>query len=102
MTVAVALAQFLNSDESPWNYMMAIAIVYGAGTLVGGALAPALFGALIATKSPDRVFDGYLLGAIAMLVAALVELRFGVEAARRRLEDIAAPLSASAAAPLAG
>jgi hypothetical protein len=37
-----------------------------------------------------------------MPVAALVELRFGVEAARRRLEDIAAPLSASAAAPLAG
>lgn len=28
MTVAVALAQFLNSDESPWNYMMATAIVY--------------------------------------------------------------------------
>jgi multiple sugar transport system permease protein len=28
MTVAVALAQFLNSDESPWNYMMATAIIY--------------------------------------------------------------------------
>jgi len=28
MTVAVALAQFLNSDESPWNLMMATAIVY--------------------------------------------------------------------------
>ena len=28
MTVPVALAQFLNSDESPWNYMMATAIVY--------------------------------------------------------------------------
>ena len=28
MTVSVALAQFLNSDESPWNYMMATAIVY--------------------------------------------------------------------------
>jgi multiple sugar transport system permease protein len=28
MTVAVALAQFLNSDESPWNYMMATAILY--------------------------------------------------------------------------
>src|SRR5262250_1860149 len=28
MTVAVALAQFLNSDEAPWNYMMATAIVY--------------------------------------------------------------------------
>jgi multiple sugar transport system permease protein len=30
MTVSVALAQFLNSDESPWNYMMATAIVYAA------------------------------------------------------------------------
>jgi multiple sugar transport system permease protein len=28
MTVPVALAQFLNSDEAPWNYMMATAIVY--------------------------------------------------------------------------
>ncbi|HKW92516.1 MAG TPA: carbohydrate ABC transporter permease [Methylomirabilota bacterium] len=30
MTVPVALAQFLNSDQSPWNYMMATAIVYAA------------------------------------------------------------------------
>jgi multiple sugar transport system permease protein len=28
MTVAVALAQFLNSDQAPWNYMMASAIIY--------------------------------------------------------------------------
>jgi len=28
MTVPVALSQFLNSDQSPWNYMMATAIVY--------------------------------------------------------------------------
>lgn len=28
MTVPVALAQFMNSDESPWNYMMATAIIY--------------------------------------------------------------------------
>jgi ABC-type glycerol-3-phosphate transport system permease component len=27
-TVAVAIAQFFNSDEAPWNYMMAMAIVY--------------------------------------------------------------------------
>jgi MFS family permease len=73
---------------------MAIALVYAAGTFAGGALAPALFGALIATKSPDRVFDGYLLGALVMLIAAAVELRFGVEAAGLRLEEIAAPLSA--------
>ena len=34
MTVAVALAQFLNSDESPWNYMMATAIIYAIPPLV--------------------------------------------------------------------
>jgi multiple sugar transport system permease protein len=28
MTVAVALDQFFDSDEAPWNYMMAVAIVY--------------------------------------------------------------------------
>ncbi len=28
MTVPVALAQFLNSDEAPWNYMMATAVIY--------------------------------------------------------------------------
>ena len=28
MTVPVALAQFLNSDIAPWNYMMATAIIY--------------------------------------------------------------------------
>ena len=28
MTVPVALASFLNSDEAPWNYMMATAVVY--------------------------------------------------------------------------
>jgi multiple sugar transport system permease protein len=28
MTVAVALDQFFDSDEAPWNYMMATAIVY--------------------------------------------------------------------------
>ena len=34
MTVPVALAQFLNSDESPWNYMMATAIVYAMPPIV--------------------------------------------------------------------
>jgi multiple sugar transport system permease protein len=28
MTVAVALEQFFDADEAPWNYMMAMAIVY--------------------------------------------------------------------------
>jgi multiple sugar transport system permease protein len=28
MTVAVAINQFFDSDEAPWNYMMAIALIY--------------------------------------------------------------------------
>ena len=34
MTVPVALAQFLNSDEAPWNYMMATAIVYSVPPII--------------------------------------------------------------------
>ena len=34
MTVAVALAQFLNSDESPWNYMMATAMIYALPPII--------------------------------------------------------------------
>ncbi|HTX02049.1 MAG TPA: MFS transporter [Candidatus Acidoferrales bacterium] len=68
---------------------IAIAIVYAIGTLIGGAAAPSLFGALIATKSPHAIFEGYLIGAGAMLAAAVIEIRFGVEAARRMLEEIA-------------
>jgi multiple sugar transport system permease protein len=34
MTVPVALAQFLNSDESPWNYMMATAVIYAVPPVV--------------------------------------------------------------------
>jgi MFS family permease len=72
---------------------MAIAIIYGIGTLVGGALAPTIFAALIATLSPERVFDGYVGASVLMLAAAAIELAYGVEAAGRRLEDISAPLA---------
>jgi multiple sugar transport system permease protein len=34
MTVAVALAQFLNSDESTWNFMMATAIIYALPPMI--------------------------------------------------------------------
>ena len=33
-TVAVAVAQFFNSDQAPWNYMMAIGIVYALPPIV--------------------------------------------------------------------
>jgi multiple sugar transport system permease protein len=34
MTVAVALDQFFDSDEAPWNYMMATALVYALPPIV--------------------------------------------------------------------
>jgi multiple sugar transport system permease protein len=34
MTVPIAIVQFLNSDESPWNYMMATAVVYALPPVV--------------------------------------------------------------------
>jgi len=34
MTVAVAIAQFFNSDEAPYNYMMATAIIYSLPPIV--------------------------------------------------------------------
>ena len=72
---------------------LAIAIFYAAGTGLGGVAAPWLFGALIETGSRDAVLGGYLLGAGLMAAAALVAWRWGVEHARRPLEEVAPPLS---------
>jgi MFS family permease len=72
---------------------MAIAIVYAIGTLVGGAFAPLLFGVLIASRSLHAVAAGYVVGAAAMLAGALAEAWIGVDAERKMLEDVAAPLS---------
>ena len=72
---------------------MAIAVFYAAGTAVGGVMAPALYGALIETGSRWMLTGGYLLAAALMLVAALTELRLGVDAEGQPLETIARPLS---------
>jgi len=51
MTVAVAIEQFFDADEAPWNYMMATAIVY--------ALPPiAIFYALRRTMTAGLTFGG--------------------------------------------
>jgi MFS family permease len=73
---------------------LAIAVFYAVGTAAGGLLAPWLFGALIGTGSRAAVFAGYLFAAALMLAAALIEWRFGVDAERRSLEEVARPLSA--------
>ena len=70
----------------------AIAVFYALGTLIGGVGAPLLFGELIASGSKGNVAWGYGLGATLMLVAAVLEVTIGVEAAGQSLEAISKPL----------
>jgi MFS family permease len=72
---------------------MAIALFYAIGTGVGGALAPVVFGALIASGKSVNVFYGYLFGAALMIAAGIVAAVFGVKAERQSLEAVAKPLS---------
>ena len=73
---------------------MAIAIFYAIGTLAGGVGAPLLFGWIIGSGSRPALAIAYLVGAALMLIAAAVEAWIGVDAERRPLEQVAAPLSA--------
>jgi MFS family permease len=72
---------------------LAIAVFYAAGTAVGGALAPWLFGRLIGAGQPWLVAGGYLAAAVLMLAAAVTEMRLGVDAEGKSLESVANPLS---------
>ncbi|WP_375153805.1 MFS transporter [Cupriavidus plantarum] len=71
---------------------LAISIFYAVGTGTGGFIAPVLFGTLIETGSRDAVAAGYGIGALLVIAAGLLALRYGVDAERRSLEDIAPPL----------
>jgi len=73
----------------------AIAIFYTLGTTIGGVGAPILFGVLIATGAKPMVALGYALGGILMLLGALFEMRFGVEAAGKSLEAVSKPLQSA-------
>jgi MFS family permease len=75
---------------------LAISIFYAVGTLVGGVGAPFLFGALIGTHHRTPLFYGYLGAASLMIGAGVVESLLGVDAEGQSLENIAAPLAASA------
>jgi MFS family permease len=71
---------------------LAISIFYAVGTGAGGFVAPALFGALIASGSRANVFAGYVVGAVLVVAAAAVAWRWAVAAERRPLEQVAPPL----------
>jgi hypothetical protein len=68
---------------------MAIALFYAVAMATGGLVAPTLFGALIQTGSLARVFIGYAIGAVLMLLASVAAFVLGVSAEGRSLEQIA-------------
>jgi len=72
---------------------LAIAFFYAIGTAIGGILGPLLLGVLISTGSREAVAGGYLLGALMMIAAALVQARWGVAAEGKSLEAVSRPLS---------
>ncbi|MEU7885789.1 MFS transporter [Microbispora bryophytorum] len=71
-----------------------ISFFYALGTGLGGIVGPVLFGHLVESHSVGNVVVGYLIGAVLMIAAGLVQWFMGVEAARRSLEDVAEPLGA--------
>ncbi len=110
LTLAYAVVFFLASAGASAAYLtvseifpmemraLAIAFFYAIGTGVGGIIGPLLFGAYAESGSANKVAFGFLIGAILMALAGLVELALGVDAEQRSLEDIAEPISATEAA----
>ena len=72
---------------------LAIAFFYAVGTGIGGIAGPLLFGMLISTGSRGSVALGYVLGAILMAAAAVVQARWGIAAERKSLEAVSRPLA---------
>ncbi|MEI7715869.1 MAG: MFS transporter [Mycobacterium sp.] len=73
---------------------LAIAFFYAVGTAIGGITGPLLFGQLINSGQRGQVVWSFLIGAAVMALAGLVELRLGVAAEQRSLEDLATPMTA--------
>lgn len=78
---------------------LAIAFFYAVGTAIGGITGPLLFGQLINSGDRGQVMWSFLTGAAVMAIAGLVELRLGIAAERRPLEELALPLTVDDAEP---
>jgi MFS family permease len=76
----------------------AIAFFFAISQGAGGVVAPFLFGHLIGGQHnahPNRgpLSWGYVIGGVIMIIGGVVAWRFGVDAERKSLEDVANPLS---------
>jgi MFS family permease len=74
---------------------LAIAFFYAIGTAAGGITGPLLFAHLVGTGKVGDTVVAFVIGAILMILAGLVELVLGVRAERQSLEDLATPLTAA-------
>jgi MFS family permease len=74
---------------------LAIAFFYAVGTAAGGITGPLLFAHLVGTGKVGDTAVAFVIGAILMILAGLVELVLGVRAERQSLEDLATPLTAA-------
>jgi MFS family permease len=66
----------------------AIALFFAVGTGAGGVLAPTYFAHLVESGSAERVFVGYLTGAVLMALAAAAAWAWAVPAEGRSLEAL--------------
>jgi MFS family permease len=78
---------------------VAISLFYAAGTALGGLAGPPLYGTIIESGSRGALFGAYAFAALLMCGAALVALWLGVDAERKPLEEVCAPLGADEASP---
>jgi len=59
-----------------------------------GAMGPWLYGLLIGNgQDHEKLFIGYMIGAVVMIIGGVIEIFLGVAAEGKSLEDIASPLS---------
>jgi MFS family permease len=81
---------------------LAIAFFYAIGTAAGGITGPLLFAHLVGTGKVGDTVVAFVIGAVLMIAAGLVEVVLGVKAERQSLESLATPLTAADAEPVAG
>jgi MFS family permease len=93
---AAASAAYLTVSEIFPLEMRAVSIslFYAAGTALGGFVGPPLYGAMIESGSREALFGAYGLAAALMCVAAAVTWFIGIDAERKPLEQVCAPLGA--------
>jgi MFS family permease len=95
---AAASAAYLTVSEIFPLEMRAVSIslFYAFGTALGGFAGPPLYGAMIEGGSRGGLFAAYALAGGLMCIAGFVAWKIGIDAERRPLEEVCAPLGMDA------